>query len=95
MSGLTNEALPSVDQPDMVHGVREVLDRASFDEPHIPGRCGVREMAGLSFGAPDRPRLLWRTRDDSPRIPCGGELPLTGSEMRDFFCYDLLKNSGN
>ncbi|MGO8900619.1 MAG: methyltransferase, partial [Isosphaeraceae bacterium] len=66
MSPLTNEAPLALDRPDLVHGVREVLDRVGFDQTHIPEQCGVKEMDQLSLGILDRPRLLWRTRDGGP-----------------------------
>jgi SAM-dependent methyltransferase len=66
MSRLTNEAPLAVDRPDLVHGVRELLDRTGYDETHIPEQCGVKEMAKLGFGALDRPRLLYRTQDGNP-----------------------------
>ena len=63
MSRLTNEAPLALDRPDLVHGVREVLDRVGFDQNHILEQCGLKEMDQLSLGILDRPRLLWRTRD--------------------------------
>ena len=64
MSRLTNEAPLAVDRPDLVHRVREVLDRAGFDEKHIYERFGVGEQGQLTLGPLDRPRLLWRTRNN-------------------------------
>src|SRR5271157_4177768 len=64
MSRLSNEAPLAVDQPDLVHRVREVLDRVGFDEKHIYERFGVGEQGQLTLGPLDRPRLLWRTRDN-------------------------------
>ncbi|MGZ5944304.1 MAG: methyltransferase, partial [Isosphaeraceae bacterium] len=64
MSRLTNEAPLAVDRPDLVHRVREVFDRAGFDEKHIYDRFGVGEQGQLTLGPLDRPRLLWRTRDN-------------------------------
>src|SRR5271157_3764357 len=64
MSRLTNEAPLAVDQPDLVHRVREVFDRAGFDEKHIYERFGVGEQGQLTMGPLDRPRLLWRTRNN-------------------------------
>ena len=64
MSRLTNEAPLAVDRPDLVHRVREVLDRVGFDEKHIYERFGVGEQGQLTLGPLDRPRLLWRTRDN-------------------------------
>ena len=66
MSPLTDEAPLRLDRPGLVQGVREVLDRAGFDEAGIAQQCGVSEMARLGFGPLDRPRLLWRTRDEGP-----------------------------
>ena len=66
MCPLTNEAPLALDRPDLVHGVREVLDRVGFDQTHIPEQCGLKEMDQLSLGILDRPRLLWRTRDGGP-----------------------------
>ena len=56
----------NLDRPESIHGVREVLQRAGFDETHIPERLGVADMAALSFLAMDRPRLLRRTREGDP-----------------------------
>ncbi|MGZ3386017.1 MAG: hypothetical protein ACXWNF_13565 [Isosphaeraceae bacterium] len=64
MSRLTNEAPLAVDRPDLVHRVREMLDRVGFDEKHIYERFGVGEQGQLTLGPLDRPRLLWRTRDN-------------------------------
>ena len=64
MSRLSNEAPLAVDQPDLVHRVREVLDRIGFDEKHIYERFGAGEQGQLTLGPLDRPRLLWRTRDN-------------------------------
>ena len=66
MSRLTDEAPLDIDRPDLIHGVREVLDRVGFDQTHIPEQCGLKEMDQLSLGILDRPRLLWRTRDGGP-----------------------------
>ena len=66
MSPLNDEAPLRLDRPGLVEGVREVLDKAGFDEAGIAQQCGVSEMARLGFGPLDRPRLLWRTRDESP-----------------------------
>ena len=46
--------------------VRDVLDRAGFDEPHILERLGASEIADLSLGPLDRPRLLRRTATSAP-----------------------------
>ena len=56
----------AVDRPDDVRRVRDVLDRAGFDDRHVCERLGVRKAADLSFGPLDRPRLLRRTRDGDP-----------------------------
>src|SRR5271165_6000729 len=64
MSRLTNEAPLTVDRPDLVHRVREVLDLVGFDEKHIYERFGVGEQGQLTLGPLDRPRLCWRTRDN-------------------------------
>jgi methylase of polypeptide subunit release factors len=64
MSPLTEEAPLAVDRPDLVHRVREVFDRAGFDEKHIYDRFGVGEQGQLTMGPLDRPRLLWRTRNN-------------------------------
>ena len=53
-------------KPDTIHRVREVLDRAGFDEPHIAERLGSKEVIELAFGPLDCPRLLRRTRDGDP-----------------------------
>ena len=64
MSPLTEEAPLAVDRPDLVHRVREVFDRAGFDEKYIYDRFGVGEQGQLTMGPLDRPRLLWRTRNN-------------------------------
>jgi SAM-dependent methyltransferase len=64
MSHLTNEAPLAADQSDLVHRVREVLERTGFDERHIYERFGVEELGQLTLGPMDRPRLLWRTREN-------------------------------
>jgi SAM-dependent methyltransferase len=56
----------ALDRPDLVHRVREVLDRAGFDEPQISERLGAKEMPEIAFGPLERPRLLRRTRDGDP-----------------------------
>lgn len=61
------DANPMVlDRPDDVRRVRDILDRAGFDEPHILERMGIRESADLSFGPFDRARVIRRTRDGDP-----------------------------
>jgi hypothetical protein len=62
MGPLTDETPVAVDRPDLVHGVRLVLDRAGFDEKHIYEKFGIGELGKLTLGPLDRPRLLWRTR---------------------------------
>ncbi len=64
MSPRIDEAPLTLDRPDLARRVREVLDRAGFDESRILERLGAREMADLSLGPFDRPRLLRRTRDE-------------------------------
>jgi hypothetical protein len=56
----------ALDRPDLVRRVREVLDRAGFEESHILERLGAKEMAELGLGPLDRPRLLRRTREGDP-----------------------------
>ncbi len=56
----------ALDRPDTVRRVRDVLDRAGFNESRVLERLGAKEMAGLSLGPLDRPRLLRRTRDGDP-----------------------------
>ena len=66
MSPLSDEAPLTLDRPDLVHGVREVLDRVGFDPTHIPEQCGVKNLDQVTLNILDRPRLLWRTRDGGP-----------------------------
>ena len=66
MSPLTDEAPLDLDRPDLIHGVRKVLDRVGFDPTHIPEQCGVKELDQLGLNILDRPRLLWRCRDEGP-----------------------------
>ncbi len=56
----------ALDRPDDVRRVRDVLDRAGFDERPILERIGAHESADLSFGPLDRPRVLRRTRQGDP-----------------------------
>jgi predicted RNA methylase len=56
----------ALDRPDDVSRVRDVLDRAGFEESHVLVRLGVKEIAELSLGPLDGPRLLWRTREGDP-----------------------------
>ncbi|HKI19782.1 MAG TPA: hypothetical protein VKA15_17980 [Isosphaeraceae bacterium] len=56
----------NLDRLESIHAVREVLQRAGFDETHIAERLGVADMAALIFWAMDRPRLLHRTWEDDP-----------------------------
>jgi SAM-dependent methyltransferase len=66
MPGPTRSSPLALDRPETVRRVREVLDRAGFDERHVLERVGVKEMADLSLGPLDRPRLVRRTRDGDP-----------------------------
>ena len=54
----------NLERPESIHGVRAVLQRAGFDETHIPERLGVADMAALSFRAMDRPRRIIGHRDN-------------------------------
>lgn len=62
MSQLSNDAPLAVDRPELVREVREVLDRAGYDEKQIYERFGVEELGQLTVSPLDRPRLAWRTR---------------------------------
>jgi predicted RNA methylase len=55
-----------LDRPDLIHQVREILDRTGFDESHVPKRLGSKEMTAPGFGPLDRTRIQWRTRDSDP-----------------------------
>jgi hypothetical protein len=52
----------ALDRPDDVRRVREILDRAGFEDRPILERMGAHESTYLSFGPLDRPRVLRRTR---------------------------------
>ncbi|MGP0066099.1 MAG: methyltransferase [Isosphaeraceae bacterium] len=56
----------ALDRPDTVRRVREVLDRAGFEESQILKRLGAKEMVELSLEPFDVPLLLRRTRDGDP-----------------------------
>jgi SAM-dependent methyltransferase len=66
MPGPSRSSLLALDRPDDVGRVREVLDRAGFDDRQIRERMAADETVDLSFGPLDRPRVLWRTRDGDP-----------------------------
>jgi hypothetical protein len=66
MSEPTNSSPLALDRPDTVGRVRDVLDRAGFNESRVLEQLGANEMADLSLGPLDRPRLLRRTRDGDP-----------------------------
>jgi predicted RNA methylase len=56
----------ALDRPDLVRRVREVLDRAGFEESQVLKRLGAKEMVELRLEPFDVPRLLRRTRDGDP-----------------------------
>jgi hypothetical protein len=63
MPGPTSSSPLALDRPEDVSRVRDVLDRAGFDDRHVRERLGVGATADLSFGPLDRPRVLRRTGD--------------------------------
>ena len=87
MSHLANDAPLAVDQPELVRRVREVLDRAGYDEKHIYERFGVQEMGQLTVTPLDRPRLLWRTREPDP-LDTLLRVFLVGGSCRAFATFD-------
>jgi predicted RNA methylase len=66
MAGDVGSSPLSLDRPEVIHRVREVFDRVGFDDSHIPEHLGVKDMAALSLGPSDRPRLSHRTQDGAP-----------------------------
>jgi len=52
MPGPTRSSLLALDRPDHVVRVRDVLDRAGFDERHVRERMATDEMVELRFGMP-------------------------------------------
>jgi methylase of polypeptide subunit release factors len=66
MPGPTSSSPLALDRPDDMGRVRDVLDRAGFDDRRVRGRLGVGKTADLDFGPLDRPRVLRRTRDGDP-----------------------------
>jgi predicted RNA methylase len=52
-----------LERPELIQQARAVLNRAGFDETHIPERLGVKEMSRQSFEPIDRARIRWRTQD--------------------------------
>jgi methylase of polypeptide subunit release factors len=57
----------TLDRPDDVRRVRDVLDRVGYDYKHVSDRIATRRSIKLSPGPSDRPRLLRRTRDGDPQ----------------------------
>ena len=62
----TGTGLLALDRPDDLSQVRDVLDRAGFDDRHVRERMAADETVDLGFGPLDRPRVLYRTRDGEP-----------------------------
>jgi SAM-dependent methyltransferase len=56
----------ALDRSDDIDRVRDVLDRAGFDDRQIRERMATDETVDLNFGPLDRPRVLWCTRDGDP-----------------------------
>ncbi len=66
MARSTSSGPLTVDWADDVSRVREVLDRAGFNEHQVRERMAADETVDLGFGPLDRPRVLRRTRDGDP-----------------------------
>jgi SAM-dependent methyltransferase len=59
----TSSSPLALNRRDDVSRVRDVLDRAGFEDRKVRERLGVGATADLSFGPLDRPRVLRRTGD--------------------------------
>jgi SAM-dependent methyltransferase len=62
----TSSSPLALNRPDDVSRVRNVLDRAGFEDRKVRERMAADETVDLKFGPLDRPRVLYRTRDGDP-----------------------------
>lgn len=66
MPAPTDSGPLALDRPDDVSGVRDVLDRAGFDDRRVCDRLVVGNADELRLDPLDRPQVMRRTRDGDP-----------------------------